>query len=298
VLGVARTGAYGGIQQLKRLFDAHKIAWGWQTLAWSAGQWEPRAQLRQVRTGLTAPVGGPYDIDEAQVADFGQWHPPQASLQGADGAATDFDGDGRPHLVATWTSGTLTAYLNTGAPGAPGFATQMDIDAGWNNILRILVIDADNDGKRDLLGVWTGGKLSAYLNTSTPGHPSFATRVDDIGTGFDALTKIAVIDADNDGKPDLVGVWPDGTLTAYLNTGTPGHPAFGTQMNIGAGWNGLTQIVVVDADNDGKPDLVGTWANGTLTAYRNTGTPGHPGFGTQKDIGSGWQDINRIDTVH
>ena len=34
-------------------------------------------------------------------------------------------------------------------------------------------------------------------------------------------------------------------MTAYLNTGTPGHPGFATQMNIGTGWNNITRIATI-----------------------------------------------------
>lgn len=72
VLGVARTGAYAGFGPLQRLFDGGKIAFGWQTYAWSGGRWDPRAQLRQVRNSVVI-AGGECDIDEAWADDFGQW---------------------------------------------------------------------------------------------------------------------------------------------------------------------------------------------------------------------------------
>ena len=75
VIGRNRTGAYGGYYVIKRAFDAGKIAWGWQTYAWSGGQWDPRAQLRQVQNGITAAGDGACcDLDEAAADDFGQWH--------------------------------------------------------------------------------------------------------------------------------------------------------------------------------------------------------------------------------
>jgi hypothetical protein len=78
VLGVGRTGAYGGFWPIQRLFDAGKITWGWQAFAWSGGMWEPRAQLRQIHNGVTI-AGGECDIDQAQTADFGQWEASSAS---------------------------------------------------------------------------------------------------------------------------------------------------------------------------------------------------------------------------
>src|SRR5262249_46402153 len=111
---------------------------------------------------------------------------------------------------------------------------------------------------------------------------------------FNNLTRIVVADMDNDGKLDLVGVWPNGTLTAYLNGGTPGTPRFYTQVNIGTGFNGLTKLVVQDRNGDGKDDLVGTWPNGIETLYINGGTPGRPAFSGQTNVGSGWDGIARI----
>ncbi|MDB4969956.1 MAG: hypothetical protein JWN44_5645 [Myxococcales bacterium] len=72
VLGRNRTGAYGGYYVVKRLFDAGKITFGWQTYAWSGGQWDARAQLRQVQNGVNI-AGGACDIDQSTADDFGQW---------------------------------------------------------------------------------------------------------------------------------------------------------------------------------------------------------------------------------
>jgi Domain of unknown function (DUF1906)/FG-GAP-like repeat len=70
VIGLARTGAYGGYYVIQRLFDDGKITWGWQTYAWSGGQWDSRAQLRQILNGID---GDEEDEDEAVATDFGQW---------------------------------------------------------------------------------------------------------------------------------------------------------------------------------------------------------------------------------
>jgi len=72
VIGLDRTGAYGGYRTIRYLFDHGLIRWGWQTFAWSGGQWDPRAQLRQVRNNVGID-GVDCDINEAMTADFGQW---------------------------------------------------------------------------------------------------------------------------------------------------------------------------------------------------------------------------------
>lgn len=66
--GRSRAG-YGGYYVIKRLFDAGLIDYGWQTLAWSGGQIDPRAQLYQ--DGGTV-LGGQVDTNDVRKADFGQ----------------------------------------------------------------------------------------------------------------------------------------------------------------------------------------------------------------------------------
>jgi hypothetical protein len=116
VLGVARTGAYGGYYVIKRLFDAGKIKWGWQTYAWSGGQWDSRAQLRQTQNGI---AGGQFDLDEAVADDFGQWgtnKPPRGSLDVADCTSVS----GWTQDPDTATAPIFTDVYYNGAAGSAG----------------------------------------------------------------------------------------------------------------------------------------------------------------------------------
>ena len=73
VLGVARTGEYAGFYPVKIARDSGLTAWSWQTSGWSGGQWDPRDQIRQ--TGSATVGGVQVDVNEAMVADYGQWFP-------------------------------------------------------------------------------------------------------------------------------------------------------------------------------------------------------------------------------
>jgi len=86
VIGLSRTGVYGGYWPVKRLFDAGLVTWGWQTEAWSAdpagaaptgpdGTYlDTRCQLVQRNAlGYTNIAGVQCDIDEAVTDNFGQW---------------------------------------------------------------------------------------------------------------------------------------------------------------------------------------------------------------------------------
>lgn len=71
ILPVQRIGAYGGIRPIGFLFDTHRIAYGWQTYAWSGGAWDRRACLEQYLNGNA------FDYDRAICRDYGQWPAPK-----------------------------------------------------------------------------------------------------------------------------------------------------------------------------------------------------------------------------
>lgn len=85
VIGLGRTGAYGGYWIIKRLFDAGLITWGWQANAWSSdpnslapvgpnqNYLDPRANILQL-LGQATIDGVQCDTDIAYTADFGQWN--------------------------------------------------------------------------------------------------------------------------------------------------------------------------------------------------------------------------------
>lgn len=72
VLGKDRTGVYGGIHVVRFLFDNGLVSWGWQTYAWSQGQWDHRAQLQQYSNDHNL-FGVGVDYDRAMTSDYGQW---------------------------------------------------------------------------------------------------------------------------------------------------------------------------------------------------------------------------------
>jgi LysM repeat protein len=116
IVGPRGKAAYGGYWVIKRLFDAGIITYGWQTYAWSGGNWDSRAQLRQVQNGQTVG-GGTIDFNESYGDVF--WEPtnqaapapaPAAPTSAAHGYAMQ-RGDTFWGLEAAngWTHGTLQA---------------------------------------------------------------------------------------------------------------------------------------------------------------------------------------------
>lgn len=71
VLGVERTGVYGGLKAVSKCFDEGVVKYGWQTLAWSHGQWDDRAQIRQLRIDQDYINSVTVDINESTTDNFG-----------------------------------------------------------------------------------------------------------------------------------------------------------------------------------------------------------------------------------
>jgi hypothetical protein len=77
IIGRGRVGIYGGYHVVDRALDAGKATYCWQTIAWSGGQWDTRAQLRQ---GSGVTVGGAScDRDTSMTADYGQYPRPKVT---------------------------------------------------------------------------------------------------------------------------------------------------------------------------------------------------------------------------
>jgi hypothetical protein len=90
VLGVARTGVYGGRDTCTWAVGDDVVGhsttpghrWAWQTKAWSRGEREPAAVLFQTEVVTASDPGAlidgvHVDVDDVLAADFGQWDLPR-----------------------------------------------------------------------------------------------------------------------------------------------------------------------------------------------------------------------------
>jgi hypothetical protein len=95
VLPAGQVGVYGGIRIIQGAAGSGLVAWFWQTLAWSGGQWDARAHIRQ--TGSITVGGVDCDRNDSQTADFGQWMPGRTPTQEDDMALTD-------EMIGSWNA--------------------------------------------------------------------------------------------------------------------------------------------------------------------------------------------------
>src|SRR5690242_4837084 len=124
VLGVARTGAYGGFRVIKYLLDHKLITFAWQTAAWSANRWDARAHIRQ-SIGTQTINGVACDRDTAYFPDYGQWKPGVAPNQSQEKEVDWHDkitipGEGNPYNSKDQTAeaGQWLGYGNQKAGAA------------------------------------------------------------------------------------------------------------------------------------------------------------------------------------
>ncbi|NML77580.1 VCBS repeat-containing protein, partial [Streptomyces sp. R302] len=99
-----------------------------------------------------------------------------------------------------------------------------------------------------------------------------------------------------DSFTDLVATKSDGTMWLYSNNylrddGVP----YGSNRQIGHGWNTFDRVLQADATGDGFTDLVALKPDGTMWLYannylRDNGVP----YGSGRQIGHGWNNFDRI----
>lgn len=191
----------------------------------------------------------------------------------------------------TVTVNQLTSYspqvFNTSFAGGPGtfgsgsFLPRFDRSGGGRNAFA----DIDGDGKPELISGRGSSGFTVARNTSIPGQVSFDPDVY-ISAGSASVLGVATGDIDGDGKPDIVTYNQSASdISVALNASNGGNIAFMPVYNTPAGSAplGLMDVVIVDVDGDGKPDIVGANYSGGLAIFKNLSTPGHVILGPRMD---------------
>lgn len=154
------------------------------------------------------------------------------------------------------------------------------------------VVDADKDGRKDLLIGEAGGTLRLYSNINTDDDPQFnggtllqvgfpGAKIDiDVG----GRPTPVVVDWNNDGRRDIVVGAIAGKIHLFINEGSDSEWDFLIEQYIQEGGGDMivptlrSSPAIADMDGDGKKDLLAGNTEGQLLLYRNIGSDEVPAF--------------------
>jgi GH25 family lysozyme M1 (1,4-beta-N-acetylmuramidase) len=207
----------------------------------------------------------------------------------------DLNGDRKPDLLGVKSDGTLWYYAGTGEASAP-VRPGVSVNTGWNAFAQILAPgDLNGDGRSDLIGVKSDGTMWFYAGDGTMGSSSSGGLHSGVyvGSGWGMFSRIvAPGDLNGDGKPDLLGIKPDGTMWIYAGSGLSGTQIFQPGIRINAGWSSYTTVLGPgDLSGDGKNDLLAIRPDGTLWFYAGSGVidpSAVAAYFTATPVSTGW----------
>jgi hypothetical protein len=206
-----------------------------------------------------------------------------------------WDGDDRKDLLVSQADGRFKLFLNIGTDddptfdggtflqvGAPGFKT--DIDVGSRATLT--VVDWNSDGRKDLVAGAVDGEIHIFLNEGTDVAPDFLEEILALNDGEVLVVPTlrsspAVLDADGDGKKDLLTGNTYGALLLYVNTGTDEEPSFSGYVSVEADGVPIdlpgtprSRPSICDWTGDGPADVLIGAGDGLVRLYQGVAVPG------------------------
>jgi hypothetical protein len=187
----------------------------------------------------------------------------------------DVNRNGYLDLVVGNSGQTNKLYLNDGSGGfLPGTPIGSDTDATRSVVLG----DINRNGRLDLVVGNNGQANKLHLNDGSGGFQATGTAVGSSDT--DGTLVVVLGDLNRDGHLDVVvGNTSGQTNKIYLNNGSGGFPASGT--NLGSETGATLALALGDMNRNGALDVVA--GNGSTNisnrVYLNNGSGGFPATG-------------------
>jgi alpha-tubulin suppressor-like RCC1 family protein len=186
-------------------------------------------------------------------------------------AIADIDGDGKPDIAATNSTGSnVSVFRNTTTfSGTLRLDTKIDYSVGTSlSPMHLAFGDVNSDGKLDIVTANNNGNnISTFINTSVSGTVSFNAAVNK--SSAPRPVSIGFADLDADGKIDVAMANNSSSLSVFKNTTTNSNPTYANSIDFATG--SLTFAHAMgDIDGDGKIDaVVVTNFNNAIVVVRN-----------------------------
>ncbi|MBY8881160.1 glycoside hydrolase domain-containing protein [Actinacidiphila acidipaludis] len=279
VIGRDRTGAYGGYYAIQQLFNSSKISWGWQTYAWSGGNWDSRAQLRQIQNDIQ--VGGTsVDEDQAVVDDFGQWGVSVPGNGNSSAATSD----------SSWAvynpGGRVMSLFGLGSGGHLGFTNSSNGGASWSDWAEANGYWAlqgtpnavyDPDAKATLLFARGSADGAMGISRSTDNGASWSnwTQVNPYWSNF---------------KGDASAVYNSTTkrVTVFARGGD-GRIGYSQCSNGGVSWSNWAEVNAYWNNFSGDPHVIFNPTTNRMTVFARGGD-GRIGYAQSGNDGASWSN--------
>ena len=175
----------------------------------------------------------------------------QPSHPCGDAIFTDINKDGRLDVVAVWNDATPTSYFLIYRQTAPRvFADPAQFLYNTYTFNRVAVYDLDQDGVLDIAASNSSASVGLLLSAGGAGYVSEPALRPPMN---EDMSDVVLADLDGDGYGDVVVPLMNGNTSLGIYWGTGGG-AFSARADQTI-CNNAVHAAVIDANEDGRPDL-------------------------------------------
>lgn len=176
--------------------------------------------------------------------------------------AADLNSDGLTDFYITGANGPVLAIRN--GPAASTYSLVQPVVTG--TAFDTVAADFNLDGRVDLVSAQSQSPFGLIGHRNIPkGNPGLVS-APATGSTTGPVRRLAVIDANEDGRPDLIGLLQNGDIVRFINTSSvAGNLSFAAQTLFSNPFGNTSpspafDIAVADFDSDGHDDFAAVYA--------------------------------------